>query len=529
MKNRNKVLLLGTAGCFALSLTSVAVAAAVDGAEFVTAADVAVIDPSDDSTTRYIVKYKDGSTSTLQNGAQSVPAFSVQRAETFARKYKGKVIRHLSSVKSSVLELNPRQLKAMVADPEVQYIEVDQKRYLFDVITPMAQSTPYGIPMVQANLVSDNNAANTPVCVIDTGYRLNHVDLPSSGVTGFAFSGHGSWSTDGNGHGTHVAGTMVALNNNDGVVGVLPSGQAGVHIVKIFNDSGNWTFASDLIDGIQSCQDAGAKVVNMSLGGSSSSQTEQTAMTNFYNSGMLLIAAAGNAGNTSLSYPASYNAVVSVAAVDSNRNLASFSQRNAQVELAGPGVAVNSTWNNGGYNSISGTSMASPHVAGVAALVWSNHPQCTAPQIRSALQATAQDRGTTGRDNSFGFGIVQAKAAVDYLTANGCSGGGGGGNPPPTGGETFPNLSATTGNWLRGSYVIPAGVSTLTFTISGGTGDADLYVRYNSQPTESQYNCRPYLNGNAEQCTITNPQAGTWHVGIKAYTSFSGVTMSYSY
>jgi serine protease len=527
MKNRNKVLFMGTVGCFALSVTSVAVAASIDGPAFITAADVVAIDPSDDSTTRYIVKYKDGS-STLQNGAQTVSTFSVQKADSVARKYKGKVVKHLSSVKSSVLELNPRQLKAMVSDPEVQYIEVDQKRHLFNVITPMAQSTPYGITMVQANLVSDTNAANTKVCVIDTGYTLSHPDLPNSGVSGFAFSGHGNWSSDGNGHGTHVAGTMVALNNADGVVGVLPSAQADVHIVKIFNDSGNWTYASDLIDGIQSCKDAGAKVVNMSLGGSSSSQTEQTAMTNFYNSGMLLIAAAGNGGNTSLSYPASYDAVVSVAAVDSSRNLASFSQRNSQVELAGPGVSVNSTWNNGGYNSISGTSMASPHVAGVAALVWSNHPQCSAAQIRSALQVTAQDRGTTGRDTSFGFGIVQAKTAVDYLTTNGCSGGGGS-NPPPAGGETFPNLSASTGSWLRGSYVIPSGVSTLTFTIAGGTGDADLYVRYNSQPTESSYTCRPYLNGNAEQCTISNPQAGTWHVGIKAYTAFSGVTLSYSY
>lgn len=528
MKNRNKVLLLGTAGCFALSVTSVAVAAAVDGPKFVTASDVASIDPSDDSTKRYIIKYQDGSANTLQKGARPGTAFSAQKADDLMRKHKVKPIKHLGSVQSSVAELNPRQLKALLSDPNVKYIEADPKRYLYDVITPMAQSTPYGITMVQANLVSDANAANTKVCVIDTGYTLSHSDLPSSGVSGFAFSGHGNWSSDGNGHGTHVAGTMVALNNNDGVIGVLPSGQADVHIVKIFNDAGNWTFASDLIDGIQSCQDAGAKVVNMSLGGGSSSQTEQTAMNNFYADGMLLIAAAGNDGNTSLSYPASYDAVVSVAAVDSNRNLASFSQRNAQVELAGPGVAVNSTWNNGGYNSISGTSMASPHVAGVAALVWSNHPQCTAPQIRSALRSTAQDRGSAGRDNSFGFGIVQAKTAVDYLTANGCSGGGGG-NTPPTGGETFPNLSASTGNWLRGSYVIPAGVSTLTFTISGGTGDANLYVRYNNQPSLSQYTCRPYLNGNTEQCTINNPQAGTWHVGINAYTAFSGLSFSYSY
>lgn len=524
MNNRNKVLLLGTFGCFALSS---AAAAAVNEQGIVTAEDVAFIDPNDDSTSRYIIRYKEAKARQFQSGVKDKAFFSEKKADDLMRKHKVKAIKYIDAAHSSVAELNPRQLKALLSDPQVKYIESDPKRYLYDVITPMAQSTPYGITMVQANLVSDANAANTKVCIIDTGYSLNHADLPGAGVSGFAFSGHGSWSSDGNGHGTHVAGTMVALDNNNGVLGVLPSAQAEVHIVKIFNDSGNWTFASDLIEGIQSCQDAGAKVVNMSLGGGSASQAEQTAMNNFYADGMLLVAAAGNDGNTSLSYPASYDAVVSVAAVDSSRNLASFSQRNAQVELAGPGVAVNSTWNNGGYNSISGTSMASPHVAAVAALVWSNHPQCTATQIRSALTATAQDRGTAGRDNSFGFGIVQAKAATDYLTTKGCNGGGG--DTPPTGGASFPNLSASTSNWLRGSYMIPAGVSTLTFTISGGSGDADLYVRYNNQPTLNQYNCRPYLDGNSEQCTINNPQAGTWHVGINAYSAFSGLTFSYSY
>lgn len=135
---------------------------------------------------------------------------------------------------------------------------------------------------------------------------------------------------------------------------------------------------------------------------------------------MLHIAAAGNGGNSSLSYPASYDAVVSVAAVDSSESKASFSQYNSQVEIAGPGVGVNSTWNNGAYRSISGTSMATPHVSGVAALVWSQFPQCTAKQIRNVLNATAKDKGQAGRDTSYGHGIVQAKAAVDYLTANGC-------------------------------------------------------------------------------------------------------------
>lgn len=510
--------IIAMSGVFALSLTSVAVSAAVDS----------------NTTKRYIVKYNDGSVVTQQIGIQgaNVSLFSAQKAEAVLRKQQLEPLMHLNQVKASVVQLTPAQAKALAADPAVQYVEEDPKRYISDVITPFAQTTPYGITMVQANQVSDANATNMKVCVIDTGYRLGHIDLPNTNVTGFAFSGHGSWSTDGNGHGTHVAGTIAALGNNEGVVGVLPSAKAGLHIVKIFNDSGNWTFASDLIQGIQSCKDAGAKVVNMSLGGSSSSQTEANAMTNFYNGGMLLVAAAGNGGNTALSYPASYDAVVSVAAVDSNRNLASFSQRNAQVEIAGPGVGVNSTWNNGGYNSISGTSMASPHVAGVAALVWSNHPQCTAAQIRAALNATAQDRGTAGRDTSFGFGIVQAKAAHDRLTANGCSGGGGGGggdNPPPTGGATFPNLSATTGQWLRSSYPIPAGVTRVTFRISGGTGDADLYVRFGAQPTDTTYTCRPYRSGNTEECVINNPQAGTWHVGIKAYRAFSGLTMSYSY
>jgi serine protease len=532
MKNSTKLAMLGVTAVFTLSAASLAVAEAITPQNF---DQVSPIDQVDE-TTRYIVKYKNNNQMTeLSDGESSMQlpvtddneVFSERQANNLLRKHGVEAIMHLSMVNASVVELTPWQLEQFKNDPAVQYVEADPKRYILDVPSIKAQSTPYGITMVQANLVSDVNATNTKVCVIDTGYRLNHVDLPNTGVTGFAFSGHGTWNSDGNGHGTHVAGTMVALNNNDGVIGVLPSAKAGVHIVKIFNDSGNWTTASNLIQGIQSCKDAGAKVVNMSLGGGSSSTTEQTAMTNFYNGGMLLIAAAGNAGNTSLSYPASYDAVVSVAAVDSSRNLASFSQRNAQVELAGPGVAVNSTWNNGGYNSISGTSMASPHVAGVAALVWSNHPQCTAPQIRSALNRTAQDRGTAGRDTSFGFGIVQAKAAVDNITNNGCNGGGG--TTPPGGGATFPNLAGATGQWVRTSYAIPAGVTKLTFTIAGGTGDADLYVRLGSAPTSTAYTCRPYLNGSNEVCTINNPQAGTWHVGIYGYSAFSGLTFSYQY
>lgn len=379
--------------------------------------------PLSGDETQYMIKFKTGSTLEAL-GPQAESYLSAgERKQKFSRKGAMALLRqaqvqeanHLDAFNVSVAKLTKEQLAALKKNPAVAYVEEDPKRYL------MAESVPYGITMVQAPQVSDALTTNIKACIIDTGYNYGHPDLPSSGVTGYAFSGHGSWSTDGNGHGTHVAGTIAAIGgNNIGVVGVNRSAKLGLHIVKIFNDSGNWTTASNLIQAIQSCKNAGASVVNMSLGGGSSSTTENTAMTNFYNGGMLLVAAAGNAGNSSFSYPASYSAVMSVAAVNSSKARASFSQYNSQVEISGPGVSVNSTYKNKTYSSLSGTSMASPHVAGVAALVWSQHRNCSAAKIRAALNATAEDRGTAGRDTQYGWGIVRAKAAVDYLNVNRC-------------------------------------------------------------------------------------------------------------
>jgi len=140
-------------------------------------------------------------------------------------------------------------------------------------------------------------------------------------------------------------------------------------------------------------------------------------------------AAAGNSGNSAPSYPASYPTVMSVGAVNSNRNIASFSQYNDQVEISAPGVGVESTVTTGGgsgfgYASFSGTSMATPHVAGVAALVWSHFPDCSNNQIRNVLLKTALDRGDNGCDENYGYGIVRAKAAYDLLSSEGCEAGG---------------------------------------------------------------------------------------------------------
>jgi serine protease len=470
---------------------------------------------------RYIVKFKDQSAVMSASKQQTLQKNIINRVGA-------EVKINLKAYRASAVMMTASQVSAMQADPAVEYVEIDPKRYL------MAESSPFGIGMVQANQLSDSLTGNRKVCIMDTGYSLGHEDLPSSGVTGFAKAAAGDWFNDGHGHGTHVSGTIAAIGGNGvGVVGVNPGNNLGIHMVKVFDDAGSWAFGSDLVDGITSCMDAGANVISMSLGGPTFSATENTAFQNAANSGLLSIAAAGNDGNSSLSYPGSYDSVMSVGAVDSSKNIASFSQFNAQVEISAPGVNVESTWKNNSYNTISGTSMATPHVAGVAALVWSYHTSCTAQNIRDALNATAEDRGASGRDNYYGYGIVKALDAKNYLDA-GCDGGGTPPPPPPgnnvlANGVAETNLADSSGNEVNYTMEVPAGASNLSFDMSGGTGDADLYVKFGSAPTTSSYDCRPYKNGNVESCPIANAQAGTYHVMVRAYSSYSSVSLVGSY
>ncbi len=476
---------------------------------------------------RVWIAYKDGARGAAQAALKSANAeihYSMDNLNAFA------------------VSIPAAALNGLQRNPAISYIEEDAKRY------PMAQTTPYGIAMVQADQVADGQAANRTVCIIDSGYDIGHEDLASNNVTGSNDPGTGSWDTDENHHGTHVAGTIAAMNNSVGVVGVLPNGNIHLHIVKVFGADG-WAYSSTLVAALETCETNGANVVSMSLGGTFKSRTEDRAFKDANSRGVLSIAAAGNDGNTRNSYPASYNSVVSVAAVDSAKVVADFSQQNSQVELAAPGVAVKSSvptgtgsevstqvngsayealamegsalgsasgalvdcgtaesvctgangsvcliqrgvisfsdkvlncesgggtaaiiYNNvagslsgtlggvatsipsvgvsdsagadmlnavgstadvtvatGNYAFFDGTSMATPHVSGVAALVWSHYESCTNENIRSALDATAEDLGAPGRDAAYGFGLVQAQAAADYLAANGCAGGGGGG------------------------------------------------------------------------------------------------------
>ena len=207
-------------------------------------------------------------------------------------------------------------------------------------------------------------------------------------------------------------------------MGVNRNGQLRLHIVRVFDSTGE-SYSSDIVSYIQECVNAGANVVSMSFGRVGNAyvdgptEFERRAFEQFYNEGTLLVAAAGNDGTTDDSWPASYDSVMSVAAVNENKELADFSQRNYQVEIAAPGVDIVSTFPNNEYAVLSGTSMATPHVSGVAALVWSHFPDKTAKEIRQALDATAEDLLLEGADTGTGFGLVQAAAALQYLESGG--------------------------------------------------------------------------------------------------------------
>jgi thermitase len=260
---------------------------------------------------------------------------------------------------------------------------------------------------------SYTSSGGPKIAVIDTGIDTNHPDLVGHIDTANAkcfgllcfFTGY----EDDNGHGTHTAGTAgAAANNGAGIAGVAFNTK--IMPIKVCNAAGSCQ-TSDIVSGINWARTHGAKVISMSLGGGGTA-TLQTAVTNAYNAGLVVVAAAGNDGNSTVNYPAGYAEVISVAATDSNDARASFSNMNSDVELAAPGVNVLATYNNGGYTTMSGTSMATPHVAGLAALLFGQNPTWSNVTVRNRMNSCSDDLGAGGRDNSFGNGRINLGRAL---------------------------------------------------------------------------------------------------------------------
>ncbi len=459
-------------------------------------------------------------------------------AKGLLKKAGGAIHYEFDELNAVAVTLPGNAVKAIQNNPNITLVEEDPPRYLY------SDTVPYGVNMVGAPLIWDQVPSPGPdkikVGVIDSGVSTLHDDFSlADWVGGYPKD---QWQTDGDGHGTHVCGTIVASLNDTGVVGVSPDGVA-IYMVKVFGDTGSWIYSSTLIDAANQCDIAKCNIISMSLGGPVPSGIENKGFARLYKAGILLVAAAGNDGNKKTSYPAGYASVISVAAVDSDKVVASFSQKNKDVELAAPGVGVlstvpyidantvavegttvqgghiefsargevsaklvdgglgdseNTAWagkavlvqrgtisfydkvmnvqNAGGlaciiYNNVDGdflgtlgegysseipaislsgeqgktlleilaaiedvsarvsssvtvgsgyayydgTSMATPHVSGVAALIWSGAPGKSNVEVRTALQRSAEDLGAPGRDTSYGFGLINAVSALQYL------------------------------------------------------------------------------------------------------------------
>jgi subtilisin family serine protease len=267
-----------------------------------------------------------------------------------------------------------------------------------------------------AGLGAFPGVGGVPVGIVDTGIDATHEDLAGKvAACGAAADGRvrEGECADENGHGTHVAGTIGALANNGiGVAGIAFSSPLIV-CRALGGEDGSGTTA-DVAACVRWVHQRGAKVISMSLGGPASqtlAAAARTAWARGGRGGSLLVAAAGNDGDGSIEYPAGLEEVISVAAVGRSDTLADFSNHNADVEIAAPGVDILSTKLGGGYIRHSGTSMATPHVAGAAALLWGRHPRSTAANIRERLDEAVLDLGGAGRDDGFGLGRLDLAKA----------------------------------------------------------------------------------------------------------------------
>ncbi len=279
--------------------------------------------------------------------------------------------------------------------------------------------------MVGANRVWHRvTGSGVKVAVLDTGIDEDHPDLTVSGGVSMVPE-ETSWDDD-NGHGTHCAGIVGARNNETGVVGVAPG--SDLYAVKVLSAAGSGRL-SWILAGMGWAEQNGMDVASMSLGSNvdnpdaACTLAYQRAAERLSNAGCLVVAAAGNNGrdpvNPWVGSPARCSGFMAVAAVNDNRDLASFSSRGPAtlcdgcgVEISAPGVSINSTVPGGGLGRKSGTSMACPHVSGAAALLKELHPTWTPARIRTRLRTTAADLGVPGNDPSFGSGLLDCHRAV---------------------------------------------------------------------------------------------------------------------
>lgn len=560
----------------------------------------------------------------------------VDRVRHTARELGGKDLGALNITSTLVMELTDEQAQRLAKHPDVARVRPPRIRRL------LSQETPWGIDKVRApESWATSVGGGIKVGVVDTGIDFRHEDLGSYAGGHDEVDGDDQPLPD-HYHGTHVAGTIAAVNNDIGVVGVAPG--CSLYGIRVFE--GRNASEDVILRGIEWCVANGMNIINMSFGGDGYTQEEYDTYLAVHNAGILLVGAAGNDGNSApVLYPAAFDWVLTVGAISSSENIASFSNTGPSLDLVAPGVNVRSTmplseggsdvqltadgavvpdfsiagspggeasglgvavpgigspedfalvdvagkiavvergtipfreksanayaagavaciiynnttsdpagWSFGSdpgnyvptvgvrqadgpglvgknlvlaittddYASLDGTSMAAPHVAGAAAVVWAADPSMTSTEVIELLRQTARDLGPAGFDNTYGYGVVDVAAALDAI-----------GTLVPVvdleNGVTLTGQDLGSGEVAYYRLEVGSNAESVTLTTSGGTGDVDLYVRAGDKPTTSIYDGASTNVGNGEEVTLDLPTAGSYYVMLQGLNAATDVSVT---
>ena len=437
-------------------------------------------------------------------------------ARVFAR-HGASIVETIPAIHTYVISVPAQKLdalrRALTREPQFKSVSKNFARRL--QMTPNDYWYPgeWHLPIIDAPQAWDITIGNPNVviAIVDSGVSPV-ADLASKLLPGINLI-DSTGTSDGLNHGTGVAGVAAALSNNSiGVASVAWLND--ILPVKIFNSTGTTT-CSAVDNGITWAADNGARIINMSFSGTSECSGEASAVSYAWNKGAVLVAAAGNSSSSTPNYPAAYTNVLGVSATSSSDQFLTSSDFGNWISVSAPGCGIYTTLNNGGYGGSCGTSVAAPVVSGVAGLVWSANLALSNAQVNSIIEQTADDLGTPGYDEYYGWGRVNAYKAV--LAAAGMS--------PPAPDTTPPTASITSPS--AGATV--SGTTTIDVSASDNVGvtQVQLYVDGtslgidNSTPFSFAWDTTKSSNGSHSLQAIAYDAAGN-----QGTSAVVGVTVS---
>ncbi|CCQ12842.1 Alkaline serine exoprotease A precursor [Pseudoalteromonas luteoviolacea B = ATCC 29581] len=472
---------------------------------------------SNNKNDQYIVVYKPFGTHALK--ANEMPLESIET--TLEHHYGVNIIKRFEGeFNASVIQASTQQIQQLRALDHIAYIELDNWLRVAPIQSKSVRSLTWGLDRIdQRNLPLDNAfiyhevGQGVTAYVIDTGIAIEHQQFQGRAKHGWDFVDNDQVAEDCNGHGTHVAGT---IGGNE--YGVAKA--SSLVAVKVLDCQGQGRY-SDVIAGMDWVKKHAVHpaVVNMSLGGGISRAIDEAANA-MVQTGLHVVVAAGNENQFACnSSPARAEKVITVGASTIRDKRADFSNFGACVDLFSPGESITSAWigERNSLNTISGTSMASPHVAGAIALLLEQNPNLTPFEAKAEIvRRSSKDKLTALNTGSPNYLLFSRDGETPDTDA-----------PIP---PLLPNVrvavSAAQEEQLKFVLEAPAGQASLQIKLEGGNGDADLYVKHGSAPTLLDYDCRPFETGNNEQCQFSMPKSGRWFVLLNGYKGFSGAVLS---